>query len=760
MVWPNQRLPAGANLSFSHPPHDFVKHLVRKDVSRGSCGKEQSWTFEKTQSKWLTDKGSVRQPALMGPKCVRIAPAICLTLLTATQIPAAETAVDPSEIPLKDVRVIRSVSRPSRSVVHVDAVEARLVAGQWQAPQPGDVLSTPSGAEQRWETATANEQGVLSASAARGGYVYWPVPSDREQVMLLEAAGHSCVYVNGVIRAGDSYGYGYLRLPVLLRQGTNDFLFALGRGDLRAKLIAAPEPLSIHTADCTLPDIIAGETEPLWGAAVLLNATTHFVRATLRALEEESPETTVTIPPLGIHKTPFLLHPPLSLPTNTCTITLQAVDRSDSGHPPARASVTLRVRQPDQSHVRTFLSDIDGSVQYYAVNPAYLPPNPGTRPALFLSLHGAGVEARGQAEAYHPKSWGHIVCPTNRRPFGFDWEEWGRWDALEVLALAKTRYQPDPARVYLTGHSMGGHGAWQLGALFPDQFAAVGPSAGWISFSSYVNRGGAPATNAVQQILRRAAAAGDTLLMATNYLQEGVYILHGDADDNVPVREAREMRRVLGEFHRDLDFHEQPGAGHWWDASDEPGTDCVDWVPMFDFFAHHVIPPASSVRRVRFVTVNPAVSSRSHWVRILTQQRALEPSAVDLHCDPGKRRVAGTTTNVSRLGIEFPSFKPGPGLTLELDGQKLENVALPEPSHGSAAGAADPGTGPGLFVAREAGGEWRVDEHPSCALKHPGRSGPFREAFRNHMVLVYATQGTPEENAWSLAKASYDSETF
>ena len=45
-------------------------------------------------------------------------------------------------------------------------------------------------------------------------------------------------------------------------------------------------------------------------------------------------------------------------------------------------------------------------------------------------------------------------------------------------------------------------------------------------------------------------------------------------------------------------------------------------------------------------------------------------------------------------------------------------------------------------------------------MKSPWRSGPFREAFRNHMVLVYGTQGTAEENAWALAKARYDAETF
>jgi len=398
-------------------------------------------------------------------------------------------------------------------------------------------------------------------------------------------------------------------------------------------------------------------------------------------------------------------------------------------------------------------------VQCDALNPAHFSSLPETQLALFLSLHGAGVEARGQAESYYPKRWGHIVCPTNRRPYGFDWEEWGRWDAMEVLKLAMARYRTAPGRVYLTGHSMGGHGTWHLGALFPDQFAAIGPSAGWISFRSYANPARSPVTNAMQQMLQRAAAAGESLLIATNYLQEGVYILHGDADDNVPVSEAREMRRVLGEFHRDSDFHEQPGAGHWWDASDELGTDCVDWLPMFDFFAHHVIPTDESLRRIRFATVNPAVSSRSHWVSILAQERQLEPSAVDIRCDPGKRRVVGVTTNVSRLRLDFPSIKPGPGLTIELDGQRLENAVLSDPKDCGVVASEFRGPEPCLNLVRLEG-SWALSEYPASELKRPERSGPFREAFRNHVVLVYSTKGTFEENAWSMAKARYDAETF
>ena len=107
------------------------------------------------------------------------------------------------------------------------------------------------------------------------------------------------------------------------------------------------------------------------------------------------------------------------------------------------------------------------------------------KPGLVLTLHGAAVEAIGQAEAYAPKPGLHIVAPTNRRPYGFDWEDWGRLDALEVLDLAQRTLQTDPRRTYLTGHSMGGHGTWHLGVTFPDRFAAIAPSAGWISMMSY-----------------------------------------------------------------------------------------------------------------------------------------------------------------------------------------------------------------------------------------------------------------------------------
>ena len=241
-------------------------------------------------------------------------------------------------------------------------------------------------------------------------------------------------------------------------------------------------------------------------------------------------------------------------------------------------------------------------------------------------------------------------------------------------------------------------------------------------------------------------------------------ILHGDADDNVPVTEARRMREELGRFHHDFDWYEQPGAGHWWGNSDEPGSACVDWPAMFDFFARHRIPTDREVRRLQFVTVNPGVSSRSHWIGIESQQRALEPSEVKAQWDPGKQRFLVTTRNVGRLGFEMASLGKvqASGLTVEIDGQKL--TALQPAANDVASRAAISPLSPRpwihpLFLARSDSG-WNVSGPLAAAQKNPRRQGPFKDAFRHRFLLVYGTQGTPEENAWALAKARFDAEAF
>ena len=144
-----------------------------------------------------------------------------------------------------------------------------------------------------------------------------------------------------------------------------------------------------------------------------------------------------------------------------------------------------------------------------------------------------------------------VVAPTNRRPFGFDWEEWGRLDALEAMDNAQSRFPNNPGLAWLTGHSMGGHGTWNIGLTVPERFAAIAPSAGWQSFWTYGGPERYPADGGVRELLRRAANPSDTELLIPNADRFGIYVLHGDQDETVPVSEARAMREKLGSTHAD-----------------------------------------------------------------------------------------------------------------------------------------------------------------------------------------------------------------
>ena len=676
-------------------------------------------------------------------------------VLTLLWFSAPAPALRGGEMVLTNGLAISGVGQWGRRVVHTDAIEAQIVAGSWHAPFSGEWVAGVGGRAVQWKPIQAGTNGAFNLRGTRGGYVFLTATSARARVALLEASGHNLAYVNGEPAAGDPYAYGYVHLPVWLRAGTNEFLFQVSRGGLRVRLAEPTAPVMLNLGDNTLPDLVVGDREPVWGAVVVLNTSTEPVHDV--ALEVCTPtghrrgSFPVDLLPLGVRKVGFLIGPAPGPATGKFAFKLRLVRAGRGGRGVLdQAALSAEVRLPTQLLKRTFRSDIDGSVQYYAVNP---PPTTVAHPALFLSLHGASVEAAGQAAAYAPKRWGVIVCPTNRRPYGFDWEEWGRMDALEVLADAERRYRPDLSRVYLTGHSMGGHGTWQLGATFPGLFAAIGPSAGWISFASYTEPPPGEPASAKGGLLARASASSDTLAMVTNYLHEAIYILHGNADDNVPVAEARAMRDQLARFHHDFEYYEQPGAGHWWDVSDEPGADCVDWAPMFDLFAHHRVPAAGETRRVQFTTVNPGVSSRCAWLCLEAQTRPLLPSAVDVRCDPGRRRFVAQTENVARLSLELlPLLTPNAPVTVELDGQRLGPVGWPGGGR-AAAGV------PRLVVERSAG-QWGWAGAPAPGDKGPSRYGPLKEAFKNRMVFVYGTAGTPAENAWALAKARFDAETF
>jgi pimeloyl-ACP methyl ester carboxylesterase len=660
------------------------------------------------------------------------------------------------------VREALGITLPRRTVSAVipsSPVDAWFSGRRTDPPKEGESVRWGDGAELTWQRITPDSNGWFTDRPPAERYAAVVIDRKTPVRMMLEGMGHDIVLMNGTPRSGNPYAqkdnpdpwephFDYSRIPVDLNQGQNLLMFRYTRGRLKVRLVPVAKSIAFNANDTTLPDAVIGTPLDAWGSIVVVNSSGASLKGfSLVCTPAGGNPDTIEIPhvpAMGVRKIAFRIRTSPRAEKGSLALRLALVGKGPvSQNVVDTVTIPLRVIGTEGPRRETFISTTDGSVQYYAVTP----PQPGgfrDRPALFFSLHGAGVEALNQAASYEPKKWGVVVAPTNRRPYGFSWEDWGRLDALEVLDIAKKKFNIDEGRVYLTGHSMGGHGTWFMGATYPDKFAAIGPSAGWITFHSYRFTNAPTETSQVKRMLRRSAAPSDLFSLVDNYRHFGIYIIHGAQDDNVLPEQSAMMIERLKPIHKDFEYYEQPGAGHWWDNSPEPGSDCVDWRPLFDFFARHVRPGIDRTRTVEFTTANPGISSHDAWLAIDAQERQLSLSTARLHLDPGLNQVQGTTVNVSRLAIDKWILAAHTTAKVELDSQMnevhLDSIATDQ-----------------IWFWKEKG-KWHQVSSPSAGVKNARRNGTFKESFRNRMALVYGTAGTPEENRWAFARARYDAE--
>ncbi len=464
---------------------------------------------------------------------------------------------------------------------------------------------------------------------------------------------------------GDVYGSGNFRMPLGAKPGRNLIVAqALAwRGTPRIRLFKTRQDLFVNALDITKPDLRVGDLSPQWLGISLLNASDH-PSGTIEARVEPSLEfegTTMTFPsaaPESVTQIGFQLVPKHAWVEAGSTVPVTVTVTNGSSVRKVSETIELNVVPSQANHARTKFSTVDGSVQFYGVLPPHGPAPQGGY-GLILSLHGAGVGATGQSNSYASKDWAYLIAPTNRRPFGFDWEEWGRLDAIETLEIATHDFNLNPRRTHLTGHSMGGHGAWHVGVHFATRFGVVAPSAGWVSFDTY---GGSRIPDGV---MGRARAASKTLDYVQNLKSKSVYIIHGNDDDNVPVGQADMMYGALKPIVAHLSYHNQPGVGHWWDLSDEPGVDCVDWKPMIAEMKQLEFDPNDL--NFEHISASPIVSGANSYVTIQSESNPLKNVTLASHVEAGT--VYLETDNMRSLSID-PSILIAKGISeLVVDGR-------------------------------------------------------------------------------------------
>jgi hypothetical protein len=165
----------------------------------------------------------------------------------------------------------------------------------------------------------------------------------------------------------------------------------------------------------------------------------------------------------------------------------------------------------------------------------------------------------------------------------------------------------------------------------------------------------------------------------------------------------------------------------------------VDWPPIFDFFRFREIKPAHEIDKIEFYTASPGVSSKSHFIEIHQQEIPFEISSFNFKRDSISNI---TTKNVAVLNIDLEkmgntsSIINVDDLEIQIEDTTAELSLLKKDT------------------------SWQISYKPPHNQKGPHRNGGFKDAFRNNMVLVYASKGTKKENEWWYHRALFDAEKF
>lgn len=674
-----------------------------------------------------------------------------ITVVRYNQINAQDT------ITFKNGLAIPSGSRYGREAIYYDILAHQMYKNMLSTPIAGKLmLRTEKNDSLIWRTVEADSNGRFQMFSRRSferssnpflkpgavdigaDYLYITYNSPVAKSAILNVQGCSGLYFNGVPHTGDPYSYGYMQIPVHIKKGLNE-IYIRGANVL-PRLIFPAQAVLLMNNDLTIPDVVIGEQNGiLYGAITVVNTTQQSLNDCSITSSNNGREVTT-----GIAEIPALMMRKVIFKFDATALTQAGkYDYSISLYSKEKLIdtkiISINSVPATSSYRSTFISNMDGSLQYYAVTPQLN----GTKKnaALFLSVHGAEVEAINQARAYKSKDWGTLVAATNRRPRGFNWEDWGRLDAIEVLDIAKKRFTPDEQKIYLTGHSMGGHGTWFLGATYPDKWAAIGAAAGYASLKAYGSADGKipdSSKNPIERILLRAGNQSDVPKLATNYNGLGVYILHGDSDQVVSVDYARQMRKVLSDFHKDFCYYEYPGGEHWF------GDQSVDWPPLFEYFKWHKIPEESDVNHIDFKTSSPGISASYRWATIYQQVSPLHYSRIKLK--RSQNAITGNTENVLMLKLALSNFGKSQNINITIDSSAMISYTTKSLSDT-------------IFLVKNTTG-WNLILPPPPFEKNPERYGTFKEAFNHNMVFVVGTQGNKEENDVTLNKAKYDAETW
>lgn len=258
--------------------------------------------------------------------------------------------------------------------------------------------------------------------------------------------------------------------------------------------------------------------------------------------------------------------------------------------------------QPSQSVL------VRGQAMSYGL---FVPPtyDPAATYPLLVCLHGAGFTGDSYLDRWAERLGDMYIlaCPTIS--MGAWWSRTGEELVLATMQTVQARYHIDPDRVYLTGMSNGGIGAWIIGMHHAPLFAGVAPMA-----------------SGIDEVL---------FPFLRNFRHTPLYVIHGAKDQIMPVWLSRDITKELSRLgiayiYREHEWSHPHAGGHFFPRQELP--DLVKWF--------------GQQRRERYPKTVSVVRDASHlmafgWVRIDSTDRIamFSEQLVDRHDDLMKNHI-------------------------------------------------------------------------------------------------------------------------
>ncbi len=388
--------------------------------------------------------------------------------------------------------------------------------------------------------------------------------------------------------------------------------------------------------------------------------------------------------------------------------------------------------------VRGYVSKIDGSVQPYGLKipVSYLTGDDHPR-RLDFWLHGRGdtlneiafIDGQQRAGGTFLPDDAFVLDPYGRFMNAFKFA--GETDVWEGLEHAAKHYPIDRSKLAMRGFSMGGAGAWHLGAHHPDLFASVNPGAGFVDVKIYQKLG--DKLDTIPWWEQKLWNLYDPLACPINLLNSTLVAYSGEDDAQKAAadlmeaalrKEGVKMTHIIG-----------PKTGH---SYEKEAKNVV--AKLVDDATNKGV--NRTPKKVTLVT-HSLKFNQAHWLSVDALEQHWEEARVEAEVvsQGGGNELVVKTRNVGAFSLDIvPANLVGRGAKLIVDGQDLgfRNMvgSLPPPGSGASASR-------WAFSAIKSGGKWG-ERNPSpganaALVKRHNLQGPIDDAFMDSFVMVRPT---------------------